>query len=57
MTKKKKKKGKWQTKQDQTKQDEADNDYTRWEWTAILKDDKDLHWTISSEFQSIRAYG
>ena len=27
----KKQQGKWQTKEDQTKQDEADNDYTRWE--------------------------
>ena len=27
----KKQQGIWQIKQDQTKQDEADNDYTRWE--------------------------
>ena len=41
----KKQKGMCQTKQDQTKQDEADNDYTRWK-TAVLKDDKDLHCEI-----------
>ena len=43
----KKQKGMCQTTQAQTKQDEADNDYTRLKQTAVLKDDKDLHWTIS----------
>ena len=31
-----------------TGQDRTDNSYSRWEWTAVLKDAKDLLWTTTS---------